>query len=230
MRRIIPLFVLIGLLVSCTRLPDVKPTIQVDVDLSLSDFDRVYPDGRWQLTHSIEATVPGGGKNGLIGVSVLSSKDRTIQCALLTIEGFVLFSGRYDKEIIVDRALPPFDRPGFSEGLMNDLQLLFFKPNGHIIASGTLSNGGRVRRYRLPTGETTDLILDNDRWTIHKYSSGDQIERTAEGQNPIRIGNSDPVFISQNLSLLRHGAMGYRLDMRLVEAIPLDEAKNKVSE
>ena len=36
-----------------------------------------------------------------------------IASALMTVEGFVLFSGRYDGKLTVDRAIEPFDRPGF---------------------------------------------------------------------------------------------------------------------
>lgn len=76
----------------------------------------IFPSGRWQLTHAIDATVMGEKKSGLLGVSVLSSADRTLRCALMTIEGFVLFSGRFDGQLTVERALSPLIGPDSPRG------------------------------------------------------------------------------------------------------------------
>lgn len=222
MRRLLPLILVSALIASCSQLPKIVLDTPSALDSSISPARDIYPSGRWQLTHSIEATVPGGKKSGLIGVSVLSSADRTIECALMTVEGFVLFSGRYDGMLTVERVLPPFDRPGFAKGLMDDLMLLFFKPDVPLPTSGVLPDGSRVSRFSSPEGETTDVIIrDDHHYAICKYSPKDRLERSIEAYHTGIISPAGTISFAKSMMLKRHGLIGYQLDLRLVEAVPL---------
>ena len=95
----------------------------------------------------------------MLGLTVMSSPAAERRSVLMTLEGFVVFDGEYDGRLTVHRALPPFDSPHFADGLMEDIRLVFFEPEGPVVARGTLRTGGPVRRYRLPDGGTVDVEL-----------------------------------------------------------------------
>lgn len=220
MKRIFPLFFVVALSASCASLPQIIPDTRSGPDVAA--LSALFPAGRWQLTHAIDAFVPGGKKSGLVGVSVLSSADRTIECALMTLEGFVIFSGRYDGRLTVGRALPPFNRPGFAKGLIDDLMMLFFQPDGPMQQVGVLPDGAGVYRFGVFGGGTTDVILRDDHaWSIQKYSSRHKLERSIEASGGEGAGAADGMIPAQHLTLKRHGFMGYQLDLRLVDAIRL---------
>jgi hypothetical protein len=221
MKRLFPLLFILALSASCANLPQIMPDTRCAPDAAMA-LSTVFPSGRWQLTHAMDAIVPGGKKSGLIGVSVLSSADRSIACALMSLEGFVIFSGRYDGRLTVDRALPPFNRPGFAKGLIDDLMMLFFKPDGPMQKTGMLPDGAGVYRFGASGGGTTDIILRDDHaWSVQKYSSRHQLERSVEARDRGVTGAGDGIALTQHLTLKRHGFMGYQLDLRLVDAIRL---------
>jgi hypothetical protein len=227
MKRIFPLISFILTLVlsaSCARLPPIVPDRGSRPDGTIASRTDIFPSGRWQLTHAIDAAVMGEKKSGLLGVSVLSSSNRTLQCALMTVEGFVLFAGRFDGLLTVERALSPFDRPGFAKGLMDDLILLFFMPDGLMLQTGVLPDGASVSRFGSDSsgGETIDvLIRDDHAWAVHKYDSRHRLERSIEASGMTGIGSGEEVPFARRLTLKRHGLMGYQLDLRLVEAVAL---------
>lgn len=221
MKRFLPLLLVLALSASCARLPRIMPDTRSVPEASIAPFT-VFPSGRWQLTHAIEAIVPGGKKSGLIGVSVLSSSERRLECALMTLEGLVLFAGRYDGRLIIERALSPFDRPGFAKGLIDDLLLLFFKPDGAMLKTGVSPDGARVSRFGSSSGGATDVVLRGDHaWAVHKYSSGHKLERSIEARDRVPVGAAEEIVFAGHLTLKRHGLMGYQLDLRLVDATPL---------
>jgi len=215
------LFLFITLVVSlaaCAQLPQIYPDSASRPSETALDCGQVFPQGRWQLYHIIEATAPGGQKSALTGVSILSSRDRSIQWALMTVEGFVLVSGRFDGKLTIDRAISPFDRPGFAQGLMEDLMMLFFEPQGRRLMTGHLETGDRVCRYGSPE-DITDLIIRNDgTWTINRYASRRRLIRTIVADGITIIGNNP---FAKHLILKNHGIIGYQLELRLVEATPL---------
>lgn len=225
MKRLLFLIMALLLVAGCGQLPKIVPLSDPLSDNSDFLLTKVFPTGRWQLTHTIEATVPGGvKKSALIGVSVLSSADRSVSCALMTVEGFVLFAGRYAAgTLTVERAVSPFDRQGFAKGLLDDLILLFFKPDQPLLMSGIFTDGGRVTRFHSPEGEVTDVVVSGgDRYEIHKYSSGQSLERSIEARGLVPLSEtSTSAAFAADLTLRRQGLLGYELHMRLVEALPL---------
>ncbi len=210
---------LLASLTACARLPGINPDGVSSSHEAASVCSRIFPKGRWQLYHTIEATAPGNHKNTLSGVAVISSEQRSIQWALMTVEGFVLFSGRFNGRLIIDRAIAPFDRPGFAQGLMADLMMLYFPPHEPLLATGCLETGDHVCRYS-ETGGTTDfLIKDDDTWAIRRYDSGRKLSRSVAADRMTVIdGNQFP----ERMILQRPGLLGYRLELTLVEAVPLD--------
>lgn len=216
------LLLLLVSLAACAKLPIIQipeDSGQIPSQPSCGDL---FPKGRWQMHHAIEATI-GGRKTLLTGVTVLSSQDRSIESALMTVEGFVLFSGRYDGALTVDRAVAPFDRPGFAQGLMDDLMLLFFAPRAPLCATGQVDPKDRICRY-CQSNQTTDIVVttQNTRQIRH-YTSRNRLDRSIEAGDIIDV---DGTPFAQRMILTNHGMLGYQLVLKLLEAVPLKDDRN----
>jgi hypothetical protein len=213
-------------LTACARLPRIDPFPAGCrcPSAAASACRDLYPHGRWQLFHAIEATLPGGGKQILTGVSVICSDNLSIRCALMTVEGFVIFSGRWNGVLSVDRAVPPFDRPGFAEGLMTDLRLLFFAPRDPLLSTGLLEQGDPVCRFG-SAENTIDIAMKGDgERVVHQYGSNHGLRRSIVADAPTPMARG---AFSRHLVLKHHGVLGYQLKLKLIEAIPLDEEPKK---
>lgn len=219
MKRLLMVLVCVVATTACAHLPPIDPDPAGHSSTAAACRD-LFPQGRWQLFHSIEATLPGGGKQILTGVSVLSSRDRSVRWALMTVEGFVIFSGRWNGALTVDRAVPPFDRPGFAEGLMEDLRLLFFAPRNPLLATGRLEQSDPVCRFG-SAEDTMDIAIRRDgSWIVRTYGPNQRPTRSivADGPPPTARG-----AFPGHLILKHHGIIGYQLELKLIEAIPIDE-------
>lgn len=218
------LLVLCCLVPACGTLPKLKPG-KDNAQIFLPQACRaVFPEGRWQFFHSIEAAFPGGGENLLMGVTVVDTARRTIDCALMTVEGFVLFQAHMGKALRVDRAMPPFDREGFAGGMLADIQLMFLAPAAEAVATGQLAEDGfpeqrPVCRYTGNRGIITDVMPGADsRWQLRRYSPQGRLTRTVVAEN--RGGQAG---FPGTLTLTAHGLAGYTLALKLVNAVHLDE-------
>ena len=220
MKRLFTSLALWGLIVSCSGLPVVHPPGNADPGGRRS-CRYPFPSGRWQLVHSIKAAFPRGGESVLIGVTILSSGDRSARCILMTLEGLVLFKARFNGKAIVERAIAPFDSEIFAGGLIRDIRLLFFKPQGAPVESGRLTDGAAICRYQLPDGGIIDMVSHgNSRWELNRYGPDLHLARTVEAA--FRSGAGQMVGLPDRIHLKAHDSGGYSLVMDLVEAIPLD--------
>lgn len=211
------------IVIACSALPRVHPVDKAAGTKLRRKCDNLFPNGKWQFVHSIETTMPGGQKGLVMGVSVISSRDKTAQCVIMTIEGIVLFDARYDQRLIIQRAVPPFDSEGFAEGLIKDIQLIFFAPKGPPVETGSDKDGASICRYHNSDGRIIDLVIHGDRsWQIRQYSRQLRLKRTVTAffsqENPAKDQNAIP----DRLELTAHGIAGYNLIMDLVEAVPLE--------
>ena len=170
MKPIILLLSLLGIVISCSSLPQVYPAGDAADPHPGQACRGPFPNGDWQLLHSIEATLPGGKKGFLMGLTVISSSNRTAQVVIMTFEGFVVFDALYDKQITVKRAIAPFDSEGFANGLIEDINLMFFKPTGPVMASGFLKSGAAVCRYQKPDGSIVDIITHGEHHCLSDLS------------------------------------------------------------
>ena len=209
--------------IACSALPAVHPAdITFETQLPRK-CNNLFPNGKWQFVHSIETTMPGGQKGLVMGVTVISSRDKTVQCAIMTIEGFVVFDARYDQQLVIQRAIPPFDSEGFAEGLIRDIQLIFFMPEGRLIETGTDKDGASICRYRKPDGQIVDLVIQGNRsWQIRQYSQKLRLNRTVTAFFSQKNPAAEHPAIPDRLELTAHGVANYKLAMDLVEAVPLE--------
>ena len=137
----------------------------------------------------------------------------------MTLEGFVVFDGEYDRHLIVHRALPPFDSPHFAGGLMDDIRLIFLEPDGPVIGFGEVENGSIVCRHATPDGGTVDIGLQrDDAWELRRYSPAQRLTRAVRVLPGARNNSGFP----ERLELTAYGDQTYKLVMTLVEAVQIE--------
>ena len=222
MKTLVSLLLVGGLVLSCAGLPTLHPTegpVPLEVNLPCLG---IYPTGKWQLLHAIEAELPGNHTGFLMGLTRFSSQERSARCVIMTLEGFVLFDARYDGQIKIERAVAPFDNEAFAQGVMADIRLIFFKPLADKTTTGTLADGAPVCRHRLADGKVIDVVQgESNLWEMRLYSSNHRLKRIVKSRLKERPSTEDPSGIADKIELTAQGTPGYKLVLDLVEAIPL---------
>ena len=209
-------------LISCSALPTLQPVDRADRTELPHTCQQLFPSGKWQFVHSIEAVMPGGQRGLVMGVTVVSLRENSAHCVLMTIEGLVVFDARYDKQLVINRAVAPFDNQGFAAGLISDIRLIFFMPEGPLMETGNDPNGASVCRYQNPDGGIVDLLIDADRTRhIRQYNAQQRLSRTVDAFFTQQESDGDGPDFPNRLELRAHDGVGYTLIMELVEAIPL---------
>jgi len=211
-----------SILISCSALPSLQPADRAARVELPQTCHQLFPNGNWQFVHSIEAVMPGGHRGMVMGVTVISSRDKSAHCVLMTMEGLVVFDARYDQQLVINRAVAPFDHEGFAAGLISDIQLIFFMPEGPLVETGKDPNGASVCRYQNPDGRIVDLVIDADHTRhIRQYNSQQRLSRTVDAFSTKQESDGDGPDFPDRLELTTHGVADYTLIMDLVEAIPL---------
>ncbi len=205
-----------------TSLPELAATAEESVAGACGS---VFPRGRWQFTHSIEYSRAGGESLTVLGVTSLDGRE--VGCALVTVEGFTLFaavSGEHGK-LEVRRAVPPFDKPGFAEGLMRDVRLIFLQPSADTVLYGRLGDTAMVCRYVDAAGRVTDVLpAVGGCWRINAFSPESVIDRSLGGRSCRRV---DGVLVPEYLELEDFGPNSYTLRMTLVNAENLNRTTQR---
>lgn len=197
----------------------------------------LFPQGRWQLVHSIAFRLADGASGHALGVLVLNGQE--ITCALMTVEGLTLFEARSSEagNLEVLRAVAPFDNQEFASGLMRDVRTLFQPPLG-LAQYGTLADGTPVCRYN--AGQmVTDILPQNDGcWRLHTYS--EQARLRTDGCQPAELRRellrirtvearsceaAGPMALPRTLELTGSGPTGYTLNLRLISAESLPASR-----
>ena len=212
------------MLISCSALPlpSLQPTDRASRVELPQTCRQLFPNGKWQFVHSIEAVMPGGQRGLVMGVTIISSRNKSAHCVLMTIEGLVVFDARYDQQLVINRAVAPFDHEGFAAGLISDIQLIFFMPEGPLVETGNDPNGASVCRYRNPDGRIIDLVIDADHTRhIRQYNAQERLSRTVDAFFTKQEPEGDGPDFPDRLELKAHDVAGYTLIMDLVDAVPL---------
>ena len=112
------LLLLLGILVltACAGPPRIKAGGNAGVSKAVSACNDAFPQGKWQFTHVITATLPDSGEVQLMGVTEISSEPERIHAVMMTIEGLVLFDGLEDGRLAIKRGVAPFDSRGIRPG------------------------------------------------------------------------------------------------------------------
>ncbi len=213
------LLILLGT-VSCTGLPKldpVNPSIIPEIHKKCSD---VFPEGKWRFVHLIEFPMPGNKKSFVMGITVISQEERKIASVIMTIEGFVLLDAYYDQKVVINRGISPFDSIDFVRGMMDDIKLMFFKPEGSLIESGMTGDGLHVCRYKNDAGRVVDVITNNDcNWEMRKYNPNGTLRKTVRADHCKKVaGSSNQNGFPGRIKLASYGINRYALAFELKEA------------
>jgi len=166
--------------------------------------------------------MPGGGDATVIGITDISSDLETIHCIIVSIEGLVLFDGVYEREVVINRGIQPFDSKEFAKGLMNDIRMVFFRPVGELTETGVLSNVSHVCRYRHDAMTIVDVIIDpNHDWEIRQYRDGNLSRSVKAYLNEKAIEGVQKAFPGR-IEISVNEAPNYSLTLRLIRAEPLN--------
>ncbi|MBI9083725.1 MAG: hypothetical protein JEZ11_09010 [Desulfobacterales bacterium] len=205
-------------LAACSGLPEIRPLTGIDKAGLAQACLRPFPDTPMQYLHALEAFVAGKNQTGILGLVRVWPQTRHLRCVIMTVEGLVVFDARHDSQLVVDRALPPFDRPGMAEGLVADLEMMFLPPRGRLLGSGHPPSGDPVCRYLAPDKTVSDVVLLPDgRWQLCRYDAAGRLNRTVS----VPVGHGAAGRTPSRLQLTAHGIPGYRLTMDLIESMPL---------
>jgi uncharacterized protein YodC (DUF2158 family) len=208
---------LLMLLTACAHLPVIESVDRDHQPRIEADCQSHFLKGRWQLVHTIDASLPRGRQAVFTGVIVMSAADASIHCVLMTLEGFVIFEAVDRGQVSVKRAVGPFDNEHFAMGVMEDLKFMFLKPAGDIIAAGSFNDGDVGCRWRTVRNRIVDVVrLKDGGWRMQQYDRGGHLLRTLTAEA------IDPRGVAHRLTLVAAGRHGYRLVMRLIEAIRLE--------
>ena len=223
MRQICILSLLFIFSVSCSTYPKISPVKSTELTKTQDKCNGVFPVGNWRFVHFIEATLPGEKKAFMMGVTQIYPEHKIIRCIMMTLEGLVVFDGLYDGKIVINRGIPPFASDNFAKGLISDLQLIFFHPEGRCIETGVSDTGEWICRYQTDEESTVDVVIHFDNsWTIRRYSHR-RLHRTVQAY----LGQDSDLHyknkIPERMELIARGRHGYSLNLKLVEAEPIAE-------
>lgn len=178
--------------------------------------EAIFPSGNWQFVHAIDFSMQDGSGGTVIGVTSLSRHQ--IACALMTVEGLTLFEAVYREGagIEVHRAVAPFDKPAFAEGLMADVRTIFLPPVANHIQYGRQGDNTEVCRYHGIDGRTTDILPGTgDGWQIRTYTAESVMDRSIVARSCRKMENAT---IPEHLELKGFKNSGYTLKMTLLHA------------
>ena len=202
----------------CVQLPTIAP-MEADRRPGIEmDCRSHFPQGHWQLVHTIRARFYGGRQATFTGVVVLSTHAESIHCVLMTVEGMVLFEAADNRHsITVKRAFGPFESPDFAQGVMADIRFLFSMPEGGLITVGVIDDGTPTCRYQGQDQTIVDLMETNSGgWAIHQYDAHGKLLRRAVAE----AVNSEGIASRMGIDAGR-GRHSYHLSLDLVESVKL---------
>jgi hypothetical protein len=176
--------------------------------------EKNFFQGYYEFVHSIVFELANGQGATVIGVTVLDGE--TLKTGLMGVEGFVLFEAvlNKDKQLEVNRAMPPFDNAEFAAGLMRDVQILFRAPSDENHFMGYLTDGQAVCRYFQNENQITDIIVNPDGSSrINVYDPGYEQIRSIINGPPVALNGE---MIPETIEFEAYGLRGYTLKMTLI--------------
>lgn len=210
---------------ACARLPVIEPPAPENEQALLRRCEDVFPRGKWQFVHAIEAAL-SGGRSVVLGVSTISSGDRHVHSLLMTVEGLVLFEADGRQRLRIERAVPPFDSEDFARGLMDDIGFIFFVPPGPVTARGRLRDGALVCRHNAGDGGVLDIVSTSvDGWEVRQYDPEGRLIRRLTASEPEDV-HGQRIARRLTLEVDPFGSTPYRLKMKLIEALPNEPRQN----
>jgi len=197
----------------------VPPAMQHGV---LAACRQIYPDNPRQFVHAIDITAPGGTKSALIGITNVFPAPRSIHCVLMSVEGLVLFEAIDHNELIIKKAIGPFQSTAFANAIMADITLTYFPARQGACRAGVTALASAWCRCRALETITDVIRQTNGNWQIDLYAPTGRRLRCIRGEyiHPPLSENFHP---PDQLTVSAAGLTGYRLEMRLLSTDTLDK-------
>lgn len=215
------MLLMVLMLAACAHLPEIRTMEDNAAAGRIAACGAIFPHGKWQLVHAIEILPPVGSKQTVLGIVQLSSEQRIFHCVLMTIEGLVLFEADFEGAVTIQRALPPLDKPGMAEGIVQDISLIFLAPEQPCITAGLSKDAAWICRYTCTGHGHEDVVLQPDGiWEIRRYDQHHRLMRTVA---PMANEDLHAGELPCRVVLKAYGLGGYELRMSLIEAIPLEK-------
>ncbi len=235
MTRFLYFFVFVCIFISCAKAPQIYEEPQRKNN-GAKICKNIFPRGKWKFVHKIKANLSNGAQMTMIGITItdsakidlakIDSAKKKIRAALMTIEGFLLFEGELDGEnLIVKRAVPPFDSPGFAKGLMDDIMLMFFLPEYVSVKTGFTKDGKKICRYFGDNGDFTDILILKNGWEIYKYKNNSEIRKITAY---IKKDKTQGFTLPEIIRLIASGSIKYSLGFKLIEAEKISGANGQI--
>ncbi len=204
------------LLWACAEIPRVTSVNPLETSSIVSFCEDAFPSGTWQFSHAVTAILSNGFEMQLMGVTQIASARKRIHAVMMTIEGLVLFDGvKAGGKLTINRSVAPFDKRTFAHGLMEDIQLMFLKPDGKPENVGISEDGFGVCRYKTAPDDIVDVTMrPRGRVEIRKYHNNRLIRKV--------FAEKKPVAASPNITLIAYGTADYELNLRLIGAEQLE--------
>jgi hypothetical protein len=203
---------------ACGGLPALSPVdVAAHADIA-ARCEALFPRVPWQATQVLDATMPMGNEGSFLAV-VSAEAPGKFRSILISVEGLVLYDATYSYgRIVVNRAVPPLDKPSFARGMSADIRLLMFRPATPLHEVGLDAQGRRTCRWERPDGKVIEAVLESaERVALRLYSTSDVVERDAVLAGPQKSG------LFQNMVLVAPGTVGYSLHLRLVDGGPITD-------
>jgi hypothetical protein len=221
MKRISILSLLCILTVSCSTYPIISPVKSPEITEIRNNCNGVFPVGNWRFVHFIDATLPGKKRIFMMGITQIYPEKKKIHCILMTIEGLVIFDALYDGKITINRAIPPFNSDNLAKGMISDIRLIFFQPEGPCIEAGVSDTGELICRYQTDKETTVDVAIHyGNGWTIRRYRHH-RLDRTIQAYFGKDSDLTTKNKIPERLELIAREGQEYSLNLKLVEAAPI---------
>lgn len=132
----------------------------------------------------------------------------------------MLFDALNNGNLVINRAIPPFDSKFFAKGLMEDISLIFFQPEHTDVEIGHSEAGETVCRYRSHKGMITDVAIgQKDIVTINRYDHN----RLYRSVRLYSRETQDNPSIFRRVELIALKPAKYKMDLDLLEAQPLNQ-------
>ncbi|MBN1474257.1 MAG: hypothetical protein JW914_06555 [Syntrophaceae bacterium] len=213
--KLASLIICIFVLSACQTLPVITQT--TPPEKTASACPNPFLKQKTTLIHAIEVHMPGGIKNAVIGITEADPATRAISCAIMTVEGMVLFEAiETDGSLDIRHALPPFDSAHFARNMIEDIKLIFFEPRGKIEKIGFLPSGETACRWRTGNSDTVDVLKTSGGLPeVKRYSGSGKVKRY------IKFSGFTGGFY-QSIELRAQELASYTLFMNLVEARPAE--------
>lgn len=204
------------LLFSSGCVPAARTALSLGSGEDLQGCLSIFPPGTWESVHKIEALFRGGNSFTILGVTKGDPSERRLHSLLLTPEGFTLFDGELrEGEIVVQKAVPPFDSPAFAKGMLEDVAFLFFSPSGGPASWGKAADGTRVCRWVGSEGFQTEIgETPTQGWQI--------LLRDDQGQEAKKVSLKGPIAqgLAAHMELRVLRPVSYTLKMTLIQSGP----------